>query len=216
MDEPGRVRAAMRRHLDDVAPAAFAERIQAQLDAVGVAPGVLTQAAAATGTEPVAAEAVDDRAAAVQLIYAGLHLTRRLISTTPWEAAPLAAEAIDADVEILIADVLVARGMRELAQTPAAGAAVEVVRSFGTGQRNRLEGEPPSDGLEAGIIRLAVIAGVSLHRRWVPADVIAAVQDDGLPEPTPSSAMAVTRRLRRLLAVADQGAEHAASSVSDS
>jgi hypothetical protein len=216
MDEPGRVRAAMRRLLDDVAPAPFADRIQTQLDAVGVAPGVLTQAAAATGTDPLAAEAIDDRAAAVQLIYAGLHLTRRLIGTTPWETAPLAAEAIDADVEILIADVLVARGMHALARTPAAGAAVDVVQSFGTDQRGRLEGEPPSDGLEASIIRLAVIAGVSLHRRWVPADVITAAQGDGLPEPTPTAAAAVSRRLRRLLSVADQGADHAASSVSDS
>jgi len=216
MDEPGRVRAGMRQLLDDVAPAPFADRIQTELDAVGVAPGVLTQAAAATGAEPMPADAVDERAAAVQLIYTGLHLTRRLIGTTPWEQAPLATDPIDADVEILVADVLVARGMRALARTPAAGAAVDVVRSFGSDQRDRLEGEPASRGLETGIIRLGVIAGVSLHRRWVPADVLAAAEEDGLPDPTPTAAAAVTRRLQQLLSVADRGADHAASSVSDS
>ena len=216
MDEPRRVRAAMADLLEDVTPAAFADRIQSELDAVGVAPGVLTQAAAATGADPIAPATVDARAAAVQVIYVGLHLTRRLIGSTPWEDAPLAETSIDADVEILIADVLVAQGMRELARTPAAGAAVEVVRGFGADQRGRLEGEPPSDDLETSIIRLAVIAGVSLHRRWVPADVIAAVQDDGLPEPTPTAAVSVTRRLQQLLSIADQGADHATSSVSDS
>lgn len=72
---------------------------------------------------------------------------------------------IDADLEVLAADVFVSRGFALLARTDAAGRAVDVVRAFGqdqTLQRIKDDENTTYDGnLEADIFALAVAVGAS-------------------------------------------------------
>ncbi|NGM68596.1 hypothetical protein G6M89_06160 [Natronolimnobius sp. AArcel1] len=132
-------------------------------------------------------EALLTRAAGVQLIYEGLRLTRTLAHTEPWLEAASAAETpatagaegttpvaphadTDGDLEILAADILVARGFYLLARTDAAETAVETVQSFGRDQTHRHDGTATgkADGtasdtidanLERDILALAVETG---------------------------------------------------------
>jgi len=158
MEEVAAVRRAALAGVDDVEPDRLRDRITARLDDASLAPGVLTLVAAAAARGH-AADSDDDRAAGVQLIYEGLSLTRRLAHEDPWTAGDRDA----ADLDILIADILVSRGFYLLADTEAAGAAVDVVREFGTDQTElRTTGNEELDGnLEADICELAVVAGVT-------------------------------------------------------
>jgi hypothetical protein len=155
-----------------------------------------------------------DRAAAVQLIYEGLRLTRSLADTEPWVTSTTTdgdkhdnasvntnkdttAESgdIDADLKVLAADVFVSRGFALLAQTDAAGRAVDVVRAFGRDQTlNRTESAESAahDGnLEADIFALAVAVGASAVDETVTQAVVEYVSElsrsyteaanDGLP-----------------------------------
>ncbi|OVE83725.1 DUF7114 family protein [Natronolimnobius baerhuensis] len=130
------------------------------------------------------------RAAGVQLIYEGLRLTRTLAHTEPWleaasagetpaptgagtAATPVAPQSdTDGDLEILAADILVARGFYLLARTDAAETAVETVQSFGRDQTHRQDQTSDSDAhasdtalsninanLERDILALAVETG---------------------------------------------------------
>ncbi|WP_436931410.1 DUF7114 family protein [Halosimplex halobium] len=79
-------------------------------------------------------------------------------------AGPTAtADADAADMDILVADVMVARGFYLLARTEAAGEAVAVVRSFGGDQtRRRTTGDDRLDAnLEADVFELAAVAGTT-------------------------------------------------------
>ncbi|ELZ26853.1 hypothetical protein C475_07961 [Halosimplex carlsbadense 2-9-1] len=73
------------------------------------------------------------------------------------------ADADDADMDILVADVMVARGFYLLARTEAAGEAVAVVRSFGGDQtRRRTTGDDRLDAnLEGDVFELAAVAGTT-------------------------------------------------------
>ncbi|PSP89287.1 hypothetical protein BRC90_05270 [Halobacteriales archaeon QS_4_69_34] len=69
-----------------------------------------------------------------------------------------------ADVAVLVADVLVARGFSVLARTAAAGRAVETVRAFGrdrTLARSVADPGPLDGSLEADVFVLAAVAGTS-------------------------------------------------------
>jgi len=70
---------------------------------------------------------------------------------------------IEADMSILVADVMVARGFYLLARTEAAGCAVETVRAFGRDQtERRTSGTESLDrNLEADVFELAVVAGTT-------------------------------------------------------
>ncbi|RZV12268.1 hypothetical protein BDK88_1165 [Natrinema hispanicum] len=117
-------------------------------------------------------ESIVTHAAGVQLIYEGLRLTRSLAHDEPWTATD--ADASDADLAILAADILVARGFYLLAHTDAAGKAVRTVQSFGRDQtcRSALEAETEADvgtdstdlesidtNLERDVLELAVRTG---------------------------------------------------------
>lgn len=158
MEEAAAVRKAALAAVDDVEPARLCGRIADRLDDASVAPGVLTLVSAGAVAEGPAKD-VTDRAAGVQLIYEGLRLTRSLARTDPW-AGP---DRDRADLDILVADILVARGFYLLARTEAATAAVEVVRAFGTDQTVRRETDDPSldRNLEADVLELAVVAGTT-------------------------------------------------------
>ena len=147
-----------------------------------MAPGALTLCSAAAVEEATGTDGIADRAAGVQLIYEGLRLTRSLAHAEPWAGhghlddwatTDVAAARSDddgktraaaaADLDVLVADILVARGFYLLARTEAAEAAVGVVRSFGQDQTVRREtGDTALDGnLEADVFELAVVAGTT-------------------------------------------------------
>lgn len=158
MDDEARARAATRGAVDDIAPPGLHEVIDARLEQADTAPGVLTllSARASGGTID---DAVERRAAAVQLIYDGLALTRGLARSPPW---PDGDDVGTADVEILAADVLVGRGFYLLARTDAAPLAVETVRSFGRDETERRDGTGGHDrSLEEDVFELAIVAGAT-------------------------------------------------------
>lgn len=186
MDEVARARAAAREALEDVTPPSLRDRLFERLAGTALAPGVLTLLAArATGREGGHAT-LDRRAAGVQLIYDGLQLTRTLAREPPW-----LGDNDGGDIDILAADVFVARGFYLLADTEAASTAVETVRAFGRDETNREVGRPgetPAErSLEADVFELAIVAGVSAVGVTPPADArpfavdLAASFDDGLP-----------------------------------
>ncbi|MBX0286539.1 DUF7114 family protein [Haloarcula salinisoli] len=183
MEEVAAVRRAALAGVDDVEPERLRDRITARLDDASLAPGVLTLVAEAAARGIPVADSDADRAAGVQLIYEGLVLTRRLAHDDPWTTG----DRDDADLDILIADILVSRGFYLLARTDAAAAAVDVVREFGKDQTElRTTGDDSLDGnLEVDICDLAVVAGVTAsghepttELRAVGADLAA----DGLPD----------------------------------
>lgn len=163
------VRRAALEAIEDVEPVPLREAIEAHVERGSAVPGVLTLygvRAVAEGSSPIAdgngtlTEAVATRAAGVQLIFDGLRLTRELAHEEPW----VAGDADVADLSILAADVLVARGFYLLARTEAADAAVGVVRAFGRDQTVRREtGDAGLDrNLEADVLDLAVVAGATV------------------------------------------------------
>jgi hypothetical protein len=165
MEEAAAVRGAAEEAVRDVVPGTLREEISGFVESGSVVPGTLTLVVADLFGEvdPDAVDGLTERAAGVQLIYDGLRLTRRLVHGDPWSDAAEAEGDLSADMEILAADVLVSRGFYLLARTEAAGAAVEVVRSFGRDQTNRRElGDPSLDReLERDVVELAVLAGAT-------------------------------------------------------
>jgi hypothetical protein len=188
MDEAGWAREAAQDALADVTPDRLRERLYDRLDDAAVAPGVLTLLAArATGRHGPRA-GVERRAAGVQLIYDGLQVTRSLARDPPWTRDG-AGEA--ADIDVLAAELLVARGFYLLASTQAAEKAVDTVQAFGREETKREVGRPDATladcTLEADIFELGIIAGVTAVGVTPPANArafavdLAASLDDGLP-----------------------------------
>ena len=142
-------------------------------------PGALTlESAARTGTDDVTfdettgAGSVLRHAAGVQLIYEGLRLTRGIAQDEPWvDAASDAGDSERADLEILAADILVARGFYLLARTDAADKAVRTVQNFGRDQTTRddivregtADGDPAAldANLERDVLELAIRTGAA-------------------------------------------------------
>ncbi|SNR52984.1 DUF7114 family protein [Halorubrum vacuolatum] len=179
MDDVARARRAAREALADVTPERLRVAIDDRLAGATVTPGVLALVTARALDPDVDANGVTDRAAGVQLIYEGLKLTRRLAHEEPWTAAATHEADIDADMEVLVADVLVSRGFSLLAHTDAAGAAVEVVRAFGRDQtiRDRPDTAPAAAAaldrnLEVHALELAVIAGTTAVGGEPPAELL--------------------------------------------
>jgi hypothetical protein len=179
--EPSGLRERIRDHLDDgsLAPGVLA---------VSSARAVRQSRGEVDDDFPLAA--VAERGAGVLLIYSGLRLTRSLAQDPPWERAPLtdgagrpadatdaadpaarpedvpgrdAEDLTDADMAILVADILVARGFYLLARTEAAEDAVGTVQAFGRDQTNRrTTGDASLDReLEGDVFELAVVAGTT-------------------------------------------------------
>ncbi|WP_308444701.1 DUF7114 family protein [Halomicrobium urmianum] len=180
MEEAVAVRRAALAAVEDVEPVRLRDRIEARIDAASMAPGVYALVSARAvcedavergSTSPGSAwpcedapDGLADRAAGVQLIYEGLRLTRSLAHEDPWSGLGDESDARDeANLDILIADILVSRGFYLLARTEAADAAVGVVRAFGTDQTVRRETDDPSldRNLEADVLELAALAGVT-------------------------------------------------------
>ncbi len=180
MDDAARAREAAREALVDIEPERLRATIDDRLLDAAVTPGVLSLVTARALDPTVRPEHVDDRAAGVQLIYEGLRLTRRLAHEEPWTTATTRGPDIDADMDVLAADVLVSRGFSLLACTDAADAAVDVVRAFGRDQTLRdRDGIDPADAaaldrnLEVDALELSVIAGTTAVGGEPPEELLA-------------------------------------------
>lgn len=168
MDDAARARDAACEALADVEPDELRTALQTRIADAAVTPGVLALVTARAVDPAVSPDDVVDRAAGVQLIYEGLRLTRAVAHEEPWVTAPTHEADIEADMDVLTADVLVSRGFSLLACTDAAAAAVEVVRAFGRDQTLRdREGTDPARAtaldrnLEVDALELAVVAGTT-------------------------------------------------------
>ncbi len=118
---------------------------------------------------------VEERAAGVQLIYEGLRLTRALADDPPWERD---LPHTDSNIDILAADVMVARGFSLLARTEAADKAVETVQSFGRDETDDQQGRAVSPrALETDVFELAVVAGTTVFGS-TPSDALVAYAEE--------------------------------------
>ena len=160
MEEVARARGAAREAIEDISPPRLRDAMEAHLGPSSMIPGVLTLLSARVVDSSADRCEVERRAAGVQLIYEGLRLTRYLVYEEPWTAD--AEPNAPGDLDVLVADVLVARGFRLLARTEAASKAVETVREFGREQTEAYADHgPTARSLEANVFELAVIAGAT-------------------------------------------------------
>lgn len=159
MDDAARVRSDAIRSVQDVTPLPLLERLERHLEEAPLTPGLVAVASGRLHDSDRVDDDLVDAAAAVQQIYVGLDITRGLIDAEPWRHGDDRSEG--ADLEIITADVFVARGMARLASTPVAGAAVDTVREFGQFEADRRAPEPSTHArrLEASVLELAVRAG---------------------------------------------------------
>lgn len=155
--DAARVQAA----ISDVVPAPLRTRVDDHLQESDLTAGRLTRLAAEAVDREADPEELDRRVVGVQLIYEGLKITRTLVRAPPWADEP----AVEADLNVLVADVLVARGFSLLAQTEATDEAVETIRRFARDETNRGASRPDSavhdHALEADIFELSIVAGVT-------------------------------------------------------
>ncbi|QLG61207.1 DUF7114 family protein [Halorarum salinum] len=180
MDDAVRVREAAEGALADVEPERLRELLAGRVADAEMTPGVLTLVSARALDPAAPADGVAERAAGVQLVYEGLRLTRRLAHEEPWTALDLEGGSdVDADMDVLAADVFVARGFYLLARTGAAEKAVETVRAFGRDQTRRrgaacsVDGAALDRNLEADVFELAVVAGTDTVGAEAPEELVA-------------------------------------------
>jgi hypothetical protein len=214
MEEASHVRSAAREAVRDIDPEPFNESVTAALETGSMAPGVLVVLSARALDSSIAFETVAERAAGTQLVYEGLRLTRRLAAAVPWETE----ESDDANVAVLAADVLVARGFSLLARTEAAGSAVETVRNFGRDRTRGLD----ERRLEADVFRLAAVAGTtavdghpSTNYREFVADLVPE-DSTGLPAAESLFDAATRDALSRRASVPFESPDAGARSATDS
>lgn len=219
MDDAVRAHDAAREALEDIEPDRLHDLLDGRLADASMTPSVLTFVSARALDPGVDVEGIAERAAGVQLIYEGLRLTRTLACEQPWAVVDVERtadgenrEAIDADLDVVAADVLVARGFYLLARTEAADRAVETVRTFGRDQTRRHAAATPDERerldrtLEADVFALAVVAGTTA----VGVDPTAALLDyvtelardyeetDGFPPPPVALSDGTAERLAAL------------------
>ncbi|MFC4247190.1 hypothetical protein ACFOZ7_09290 [Natribaculum luteum] len=175
MDRAASCRRAARDAVADVESSQLHDVITDTLEGASMTPGVLTLESAAAIDPTADLESIAHRAAGVQLIYEGLRLTRTLAHEEPWTAVD--GDDGDADLEILAADILVARGFYLLARTDAAGKAVRTVRAFGRDQTLRDQSEADVERLDANlerdVLELAVVTGAATVGATPTAELLA-------------------------------------------
>ncbi|MFC4550210.1 MULTISPECIES: DUF7114 family protein [Halorussus] len=197
MEAAVRAREAGREAVRDVTPKPLRDRIHALLDESSMLPGVLTLSSARVADgEGTRSDGVANRAAGVQLIYEGLRLTRSLAVDAPWDREP---PYDDANLGILAADAMVARGFYLLARTEAADKAVETVKSFGRDRTDAQAGrDAPARALEADVFELAIVAGATAVDREPPEVLLSYAADlaaDDDPDPPEEVSEAVTEAM---------------------
>lgn len=171
MDETAHARAAFRDGIGDISPEPLYSRLEEVLKTSSMTPGALTVLTATALGESIEGDSAARRSAGIQMSYEGLRLSRELIRTDPWAEGDTDA----GDIDVIAAEVLVARGFEYLAHTVVADDVVEAVRRFGRDQTRREEPDadrPAIDrGLEKDFIRIAVVAGGDIALQTVTEDV---------------------------------------------
>lgn len=212
MDEAVAVRRTARATVEDIEPARLRDALLAFIDTTSVTPGVLTLLTAklCAGSH----DGIEQHAAGVQLINNGLQLTRQLANDEPWKQGEDERER--ANMHILVADVLVARGFYLLSHTNAASIAVDVVRTFGqqqthehTENKHQLTTEQQ---LKRDVLELALATGAAVpgnEENVTPTDLPDVAKDlaatcEGTDFPAPETFLSdpVTDRLTRSVASA--------------
>lgn len=214
-----RARTATRETVEDIEPPRLRAVLLDRLERASMAPSVLVYESALGRKPSLSPDAITDRGVGVQLIYEGLRLTRSLAHDEPW--TPVTDDEIDADLEILAADILVSRGFYLLARTEVSDAAVETIRAFGRDQTRRRA--PNADAptldrnLEADIFVLAVRAGVTAVGTDPTEALLEFAADAARNYDTlPPAASVVTEPVRqRLTELTTGGDDPAASAVGD-
>jgi len=225
MDDAVRARDAAREVIADIDPDRLRDVLSRRLDEAPMTPAVLTlRVATALASDDVDGDGLAEQAAGVQLIYEGLRLTRELAHDEPWATVDREPDAgidgIDADLDILAADVFVSRGFYLLARTDAADRAVDVVRAFGRDQT--LRRRPDADrtaldrNLESDVFALAAVTGAAAVGRSAAADLVDYAADlavDGTMPPEPVATLPTDLNER---VVALDGGDHLPPSAADS
>ncbi|RRJ33139.1 DUF7114 family protein [Halocatena pleomorpha] len=218
MDEAAAVRRAARATVEEIEPARLRNALLAVIDSTSLTPGVLTLLTARIRSD--SHDELEQPAAGVQLIYNGLRLTRQLAHNEPWNNGE--EERRKANMHILVADVLVARGFYLLAHTNAASTAVDVVRSFGQHQAYEHRHNPEAEGefkpgtstaerqLKRDILELALTTGtvvaddeeLTSDFQTVAKDLVETCEGSGFPAPDAFLSPTVTDRLTQSVASA--------------
>jgi hypothetical protein len=219
MDDAVRARDAARDALADIEPERLRETLHDRLAGASMTPAVLSLVSARAIDPCVDADGIVERAAGVQLIYEGLRQARTLAHDEPWRTADTDGD-VAADLDVLAANVLVARGFYLLARTEAADRAVEVVRSFGRDQTDRRSAADPEAldrNLEADVFALAVVAGATAVGGDPPDELVEYAADlargyeGDLPPPT----AALPERTVERIASLSTGDDRVPSSATD-
>ncbi|UPM41793.1 DUF7114 family protein [Halocatena salina] len=218
MDEAAAVRRAARATVEDIEPARLRNALLAFIDSTSLTPGVLTLLTARIRSD--SHDGLKQPAAGVQLIYNGLRLTRQLAHNEPWNDGE--EERENANMHILVADVLVARGFYLLAHTNAASTAVDVVRSFGQHQADEHRHDPETEGefepntstaeqqLKRDVLELALTTGTVVadseettgDLQTVAKDLVETCDGAGFPAPEAFLSPSVADRLTQSVASA--------------
>lgn len=217
MDEAAAVRRAARATVEDIEPARLRDALLAFIDTTSLTPGVLTLLTARIRSD--AHDGLEQPAVGVQLIYNGLRLTRQLAHNEPWTNGK--EERTKANMHILVADVLVARGFYLLAHTNAASTAVDVVRSFGQHQAYEHRHDPETDGefepststaerqLKRDVLELALTTGTVVADgedanpgdfNTIAKELVDTCEGSGFPAPETFLTPTVTDRLTQSVA----------------
>lgn len=168
MEEAAAVRRATEEAVRDVVPDRLRGDILDRVEGMPTSPGVLTLLSARTAPRDPP-DGVVELAAGIQLVYEGLRLTKELAHEEPWAHGSRET----GDLEIVVADVLVARGFFLLARTEAAQAAVSMLQAFGRDQTYRVRDEvPPSPDfdLDVDVLELAVLTGQAAAGHPLPEE----------------------------------------------
>lgn len=179
---------ALGRSIADIEPRSFNEHLHAVLDDRPLTPAALTVTTGRAIDSTADREQLAELGIGVQLGYEGLRLTRELINEDSWLDDQ---EATDSDIDVLAAEVLVARGFNILAETGTVTQAVDIVRRFGRNSARARAGSKQLDpSLEADIISLAVTTGADCVLSTVPPaidslgeELGARFDEDPMPEP---------------------------------
>ncbi len=179
---------ALRQSIVDIEPQSFNAHLNEVLQDRPLTPAVLTVTTGRAIDSTADRDRLTELGVGVQLGYEGLCLTRELIDDESWLDSH---QSTDADLDVLAAEVLVARGFNILAETNTVTDAVDIVRTFGRNRAHERDGSDKTDpSLEADIVSLAVTTGADCVLSTVPppiasfADELGARLDENpIPEP---------------------------------
>lgn len=206
MEEGPAVRSAVLQSLREVSPAPFSTRLERTLEGRPLTPGVLAVRTARAVDGTIALEAAAERGAAVQLTYEGLRLTRSIVETEPWPPS----EEGDPDVDVVAAEVLVAKGLYKLSHSGVRGRIVQTIQRFGRSLSR--DDAAVETSLEADFVVFAIAAGADLAAPTVPPGLVeyarelaAEIEADPLPD---GPAIAdVGEDVQRIVAAAEPGVD---------